>query len=82
MLAYTCTFMYDTYRIGFHVCSVNMAVKNQAQMMVCTYMGQWQISHSNTCIQSSLNGPFEIFIGPLQVLISLRIISINNVKFG
>ena len=55
----------EIVEVSVHVCSV----KNQAQMMVCIYMGH-------------LYGSFEIFIGRLQVLISLRIISINYVTFG
>ena len=33
-------------------------------------MGQWPIPHSNKCKFSFFNGPFEIFMGPLQNLMA------------
>ena len=39
-------------------------------------MGQWPISYSNTCRLHNFNGPFEISMGPLQMLMGQRILNI------
>ena len=55
-----------------HWCRVNPSPK----WWWALKMGQWPIYHSNTCKFSNFNGPFEIFMGPLQNLMGPRILNI------
>ena len=40
-------------------------------------MGQWPLSHSNTCKLHNIDGPFEISMDPLQNLMGPKIHNTN-----